>query len=87
MPLGTYLLKNGYFGSRVFSLNAGPIALALTGMSRPHELTELEELHCNYPDPDAALRELLKAKGLEKRAKELLAWKRSRRQSEVLAAE
>lgn len=75
MQIGTYLLKNGYYGSRVFSLNAGPIALAFTGMSRPDELGLLEDLHRRFPDPEAAMNELLRIKNLDKRAKELMTWK------------
>ena len=51
----------------------------------------LADLHARCSDADEMLRELLRMKGLEKRAKELMAWKRSRQQKAIgqlpLAAE
>jgi type IV secretion system protein VirB4 len=70
LPLGSYLLKNQH-GSRAFALNPGPIALALTGMSRPDELALLAELHSRCSDADQVTDELLKAKGLQEAARKL----------------
>lgn len=78
MPLGSYLLKN-MRGSRQFALKAGPIALALTGMSRPDELTLLAEIAERCSNADEALWELLDAKGLSDTARRLLGCKSEKR--------
>jgi type IV secretion system protein VirB4 len=86
MPIGSYMLKNQR-GCRRFDMNLGPIQKALAGMTGTDEQAFLASLHERCSDADEMLREVLKFKRLEKRARELLAWKKNQRRSEVLAAE
>jgi type IV secretory pathway VirB4 component len=74
MSIGSYLLRNRY-GSRIFDLKPGPIALALTGLSSPQELALLAELHERCSDTDELLMELLKARGLSAEAMRLDVWR------------
>lgn len=74
LEFGSYLLSNE-FGSRAFALNAGPIALALTGMSQPEQLAEVERLQSECDGPDGLLELLLKRKGLLEQARKVLPWK------------
>lgn len=85
MKLGSYMLKNEK-GVRKFDMKLGPIQLALAGMTDSAEQALLADMHERCSDTDEMLHELLKFKGLDARAKELMAWK-SKLQSEALAAE
>lgn len=74
MPLGSYMLKN-LRGSREFALRAGEIALTLTGMSSPDELTLLADIAERCSNADEALWELMLSKGLTEKARRLLGCK------------
>jgi len=73
LQLGQYMHSTGK-NARVFDLHAGPAALALTTMSSPGELAFLAELRASGCDGDEITREVLRRKGLERRAKELGVW-------------
>lgn len=83
-------LKKGHFlykayrgdavRTRTFDYAPGPLALALTGMSEPDELDLLTSLHEQTKgDPDRMLHELIKARGLELKAKELEKWQQTKK--------
>jgi type IV secretory pathway VirB4 component len=80
----TRLRQGHYFyyspkGTREFDLRPGPIALTLTGMSSPDELKLISKLHAEHKDDtDRILAELLRARGLELKAKELEKWLKAR---------
>jgi type IV secretion system protein VirB4 len=83
MPQGSYLYKSFADESpvtRTFETNAGPIALTLAGMTHTErDLPVLANLWREaHGDPDAMLRALLRARGLEDKAKELQQWKMKR---------
>jgi len=78
LPQGHYLYYSPK-GTREFDLRPGPIALTLTGMSSPDELKLISKLHAEHKDDtDRILAELLRARGLELKAKELEKWLKAR---------
>jgi type IV secretion system protein VirB4 len=84
LQLGQYMHASAK-GTRVFDLQAGPLALALTTMSSPEDLAFLADLRAKGCDGDEMVREVLKRsdatarKGQrlaqhEQRARELSVW-------------
>ena len=86
LPLGSWMLKSPY-GTRAFDLRSGDVALAMCGLSSPEELALLERLHVECEgDSDKMLMALMRERGLEKRAVELLEWKTAKSAKTTAAA-
>ena len=80
MTQGSFLYKSFADESpvtRAFDTNAGPIALTLAGLTHTErDLPRLAKFWREaHGDPDAMLRALLRAQGLEDKVKELQQWK------------
>jgi type IV secretory pathway VirB4 component len=78
-------LRQGHFlfespkGTREFNYRPGPIALTLAGMNEPDELKLISSLNEQHKgNPDLILQDLMRARGLELKAKELERWQKTK---------